>query len=183
MKKYLKNYNPQLVINLAAQPGVRYSYERPDLYIRSNLKGLINLLEIMYELKLNKFIYASSSSVYGDAKKFPTKEIHELNPINLYGETKVLNEKIVELYCKYLGVDHFGLRFFTAYGSLGRPDMMISKTINNIINDKKISLYNNGNHTRDYTHVSDIVKSIFILSKKLKNLKDMRYLIFLLIKR
>ena len=128
LKKFIKKSRPNLIIHLAAQPGVRYSYTRPDIYIRYNIYSFLNLLQTMSELKINKLIYASSSSVYGDAKNFPTKENDELNPLNLYGTTKVLNESFAKIYQNYFNINSFGLRFFTAYGSLGRPDMMISKS-------------------------------------------------------
>ncbi len=171
LKDTIKSFKPYLIINLAAQPGVRYSYIRPDIYLRYNLNGFINLLEVMSELKLTKLIYASSSSVYGDAINFPTNEKSELKPLNLYGETKVINEKIAQIYTKYCNINSFGLRFFTAYGSLGRPDMMISKSINKIKKREIINLYNNGKHTRDFTHVLDIIEIIFILSKKINSFK------------
>ena len=167
LKKFIKKSKPNYIIHLAAQPGVRYSYIRPDIYIRFNIYGFLNLLQVMSELKINKLIYASSSSVYGDAKNFPTKENDKLNPLNLYGATKVLNENLAKIYKKYFNINSFGLRFFTAYGSLGRPDMMISKSINNIRKKKLIDLYNNGKHSRDFTHVSDIVEIIYLLTKKI----------------
>ena len=125
----------------------------------------------MSELRINKLIYASSSSVYGDANEFPTNEKQKLSPLNLYGETKVINEEIASIYNRFFKIHSFGLRFFTAYGSLGRPDMMISKSIKRIKNKETIYLYNNGKHSRDFTHVSDIVETIFILSKKIKSHK------------
>ena len=167
LKKFIKKSRPNLIIHLAAQPGVRYSYTRPDIYIRYNIYSFLNLLQTMSELKINKLIYASSSSVYGDAKNFPTKENDELNPLNLYGTTKVLNESFAKIYQNYFNINSFGLRFFTAYGSLGRPDMMISKSIKNIRKKKLIYLYNKGKHSRDFTHVSDIVEIIYLLTKKI----------------
>ena len=171
LKDTIKKFKPHLIINLAAQPGVRYSYIRPEIYLRYNLNGFLNLLEVMSELRLNKLIYASSSSVYGDAKTFPTNESSELKPLNLYGETKVINEQIAQIYSKYYNINSFGLRFFTAYGSLGRPDMMISKSIRKIREKEIIYLHNHGNHTRDFTHVYDIAEIIFILSKKINVFK------------
>ncbi len=168
LKKAIKSFKPDIIINLAAQPGVRYSYIRPDIYLKYNIRGFLNLLETMKELKINKLIYASSSSVYGDAKEFPTKENQKLSPLNLYGETKVMNEEIASIYNRFFKIDSFGLRFFTAYGSLGRPDMMISKSIKKIKKKETINLFNKGNHSRDFTHVSDIVETMLALSKKIR---------------
>ena len=127
-KVFVKN-KPDLVIHLAAQAGVRYSFINPFKYIDSNVTGFTNILEIMREKKIKKLIYASSSSVYGNCKKFPFKEKFELSPLNFYGQTKLFNEKIVKIYEKNYNIKCVGLRFFTVYGPYGRPDMFIPKIL------------------------------------------------------
>lgn len=167
LRKTIRVSNADIIINLAAQPGVRFSFIKPEQYIDYNIKGFFNILRSMEELKLKKLIYASSSSIYGDALKFPTLENSKQKSINLYGLTKTINENLAELYSRMSKINSFGLRFFTAYGSLGRPDMFIDKILNSIKNKKKIYLYNRGKHTRDFTHVSNVVEIIFELIKKI----------------
>ena len=129
----------------------------------------------MKKYKLNNLIYASSSSIYGNVKKYPIKENFEFNPENFYGLTKVFNEKLVDVYLKNYQINSVGLRMFTVYGELGRPDMFIPKIINNLKTRKFIQLYNNGNHYRDFTYVGDVSKIIFKLSNAnfLKNKKNL----------
>ena len=134
----------------------------------------------MENLKINKLIFASSSSVYGDATKFPTNEKSELKPLNFYGSTKMFNEEMAKIFEKNSKINSFGLRFFTAYGSLGRPDMFIDKAIKAIKYNKTISLFNNGNHSRDFTHVYNVVDIIYKLTKKINNFKGYNFLIFVL---
>lgn len=155
-----KKFKPSIVINLAAQAGVRYSFENPQKYIDSNITGFTNILEIMRLLKLKNLIYASSSSVYGDSKKFPFTENLKLNPLNFYGQTKLLNEKIAAIYQKNFNIKTIGLRFFTIYGPMGRPDMFIPKIINSIKHNSQIELFNHGNHYRDFTYVKDAAEII-----------------------
>ena len=125
----------------------------------------------MKQFKLNNLIYASSSSVYGDCKIFPFKENINLNPLNFYGQTKLMNEKIANLYEKNFKIKTIGLRFFTVYGPYGRPDMFIPKILKKIKKNNTLDLYNNGNHFRDFTYVEDvsniILKIIFSLNKDL----------------
>ncbi|MBD1139684.1 NAD-dependent epimerase/dehydratase family protein [Pelagibacterales bacterium SAG-MED38] len=161
-----KLYKPYFVINLAAQAGVRYSFLNPQKYIDSNITGFTNILEAMKQYNSNKLIYASSSSVYGDCKKFPFKENYDLNPLNFYGQTKLFNEKITKIYKKHYKIDSVGLRLFTVYGPYGRPDMFIPKIIDKIKHGKSIELFNNGNHYRDFTYVKDVAKIISLLIKK-----------------
>ncbi len=171
--KIFKKEKPDLVINLAAQPGVRYSFENPQKYIDYNIKGFLNVLECMKKNNLRKLIFASSSSVYGNSKKFPTKENMPLKPENLYGLTKVFNEDIAKFYNQKFAISSIGLRFFTVYGKLGRPDMFIPKVIRNIKEGKTINLYNGGNHHRDFTYVDDISSVIdYIANKILKSKKN-----------
>ena len=171
LKRVLKEYHFDIVIHLAAQAGVRYSLINPKKYIHSNIKGFGNLFESINTKNLKKVIYASSSSVYGDTKKFPTKETQKTNPKNIYGYSKVINEQMSEYYFNLLKVPFVGLRFFTIYGDWGRPDMFILKTL--IGNDKKKIFYlnNNGNHLRDFTSIKDVIKICDKIIKKkfLKN--------------
>ena len=162
-----KKFKPKVVINLAAQAGVRYSFDKPQKYIDSNITGFTNILEIMKNLKLQNLIYASSSSVYGNSKKFPFKENQGLNPLNFYGQTKLLNEKIAQIYQKNFKINTIGLRFFTIYGPIGRPDMFIPKIISKLKKRKTIELYNKGNHFRDFTYVEDVAK---IINKIVRNI-------------
>jgi len=171
----LGKIKPDVIIHLAAQAGVRFSYKNPFKYIDYNITGFLNLLESMKKYKLNNLIYASSSSIYGNVKKYPIKENFEFNPENFYGLTKVFNEKLVDVYLKNYQINSVGLRMFTVYGELGRPDMFIPKIINNLKTRKFIQLYNNGNHYRDFTYVGDVSKIIFKLSNTnfLKNKKNL----------
>mgnify|MGYP001196304782 FL=1 len=169
--KIFKNYRPHVTINLAAQAGVRYSFKNPQKYIDSNITGFTNILEIMKFLNLKNLIYASSSSVYGDSKKFPFKENQNLNPLNFYGQTKLMNEKIANIYKKNFNINTIGLRFFTIYGPYGRPDMFIPKIFDRIKNGKSIDLFNNGNHFRDFTFVGDVSNIILKMIKKIDNKK------------
>ncbi len=130
--KIFKKFRPNVTINLAAQAGVRYSFKNPQKYINSNITGFTNILEIMKLLNLKNLIYASSSSVYGDSKIFPFRENQISNPLNFYGQTKLMNEKIANIYKKNFNMNTIGLRFFTIYGPFGRPDMFIPKIIDKI---------------------------------------------------
>ena len=165
-ERVFKKFNPDVIIHLAAQAGVRYSFVNPRKYIDSNIIGFTNIFEIMRKMSLKKIIYASSSSVYGDCKKFPFHENLELNPLNFYGQTKLMNENISKIYEKNFNIKAVGLRFFTVYGPLGRPDMFIPKIINKIKNNKNLELYNNGNHFRDFTYVEDVGKIILQIINK-----------------
>ena len=166
VEKVFKLFNPNIIIHLAAQAGVRHSFTNPNKYIDSNITGFTNILEIMKKMSLKKIIYASSSSVYGDCKKFPFHENLELNPLNFYGQTKLINENISKIYEKNFNIKAIGLRFFTVYGPYGRPDMFIPKIINKIKNNKTLELYNNGNHFRDFTYVEDVSKIILQIINK-----------------
>jgi len=162
-----KKYKPSLVINLAAQAGVRFSFSKPEKYIDTNIKGFLNILETMKKLNIKNLIYASSSSVYGNTKKFPTSENQPLKPENIYGLTKVFNENLAEFYYEKFSLNAIGLRFFTVYGNIGRPDMFIPKIINKISKNETIELYNNGDHHRDFTYVDDVANSIYKISQKM----------------
>lgn len=162
------------VIHLAAQAGVRYSIENPQSYITNNLVGFWNILDISRKNKVNHFIYASSSSIYGDSKQIPynTNQKTE-SPLSLYAATKKSNELIAHSYSKIYGLMTTGLRFFTVYGPWGRPDMAYFSFTKCIIEGKKINVFNNGNLKRDFTYVDDIVDGVMkILSRENKNLYE-----------
>ena len=168
IEEIFKNFKPNIVINLAAQAGVRYSEINPNAYIDSNILGFLNILKLSLNYKIDKLIYASSSSVYGDNSKAPFKENHLLNPISLYGKTKLSNELIAEEFSKLSLIQFIGLRFFTVYGPYGRPDMAYYKFSQKIHKEEKITLFNKGNMSRDMTYIDDIVNGI-VLSIDKKN--------------
>ena len=167
LDKIFAKYKIDLVINLAAQAGVRYSLEKPKDYIETNILGFFNLLELSRKYKLKKIIYASSSSVYGDKKFYPVKETEKIQPKNVYSLSKKNNEEIAEIYYKQYGISSIGLRFFTVYGEWGRPDMLMLKYMLSKFNNKKFSLNNKGNHYRDFTYIKDVTNIL----KKLINKK------------
>ena len=156
------------VINLAAQAGVRYSIENPDVYINSNIIGFYNILENVKKHKIDHLIYASSSSVYGN-NELPYKESNPTdNPISLYAATKKTNEILAQAYSNLYNIKCTGLRFFTVYGPFGRPDMAYFNFTKKIINKEKIELYNNGQSLRDFTYIDDIVEGIIKVLDKPK---------------
>jgi UDP-glucuronate 4-epimerase len=165
----LKKYKPKIIINLAAQAGVRYSILNPQAYIDSNVSGFLNILENAARLKIDKIIYASSSSVYGKNKKLPFSEIDKTDsPISMYAVTKKTNELMASCYSELYKMKLIGLRFFTAYGTFGRPDMSLFKFVDLISKNKKIDVYNYGNMRRDFTYVDDLVYAILKIVNKLK---------------
>ena len=166
IEKLFQKYKIKIVIHLAAQAGVRDSLKMPDSYFKSNFNGFVNIISCAERYKVNKFIFASSSSVYGDKKKFPLKENFKINPINIYSATKKINEDIAQDFSRISKMKIVGLRFFTVYGKFGRPDMFIFKFLNSLFNGKKFYLYNSGKHHRDYTHIDDVTNIIFGLIKK-----------------
>ena len=156
------------VYHFAAQAGVRYSLINPRSYINSNIIGFFNLIELVKKNRIKKFYYASSSSVYGESKNFPLKEIHETNPKNLYGLTKKNNEETAELFFEGSTTNAVGLRFFTVFGEWGRPDMLIYKYLKSVFDKKsKFYLNNYGNHVRDFTYIYDVTQILY----KLLNIK------------
>jgi UDP-glucuronate 4-epimerase len=167
-KKVFKGLNFEFVFHFAAQAGVRYSLINPQKYVNSNIVSFINLLENIKHIKIKKFVYASSSSVYGNSKKFPCTENQKLEPINIYSKSKEFNEKVASFYSKTYAINMIGLRFFTIFGEWGRPDMLLIKIFEAIRNKEKISINNYGNHYRDFTYIGD-VKKIFdkILNKRI----------------
>lgn len=167
LEKYFEKENAEYVINLAAQPGVRYSITNPEVSIRNNVIAFFNLLECCKNYSVKKLIYASSSSVYGNNSKTPSStEDNVDNPVSLYAATKKSNELMAFTYQHLYKFSTIGLRFFTVYGSYGRPDMAYYKFSENIMRGKPISVYNNGDMERDFTYIDDVIESIFRLIKK-----------------
>lgn len=159
--KVFEDYNPYVVVNLAAQAGVRYSIENPDAYIQSNIVGFFNILEACRHYPVEHLVYASSSSVYGGNKKVPFSTEDKVdNPVSLYAATKKSNELMAYSYSKLYGIKSTGLRFFTVYGPMGRPDMAAFLFANAIMQDKPIKVFNNGDMRRDFTYVDDIIEGV-----------------------
>lgn len=154
-------YKPQVVVNLAAQAGVRYSITNPSAYIESNLIGFYNILEACRNFEVEHLVYASSSSVYGSNKKVPYSTDDKVdNPVSLYAATKKSNELMAHAYSKLYNIPSTGLRFFTVYGPCGRPDMAYFGFTNKLIKGEKIEIFNYGNCKRDFTYVDDIVEGV-----------------------
>lgn len=154
-------YKFDVVVNLAAQAGVRYSITNPDAYIQSNLIGFYNILEACRNYPVKHLVYASSSSVYGSNKKVPYSTEDKVdNPVSLYAATKKSNELLAHAYAKLYNIPCTGLRFFTVYGPAGRPDMAYFSFTNKLINGEKIKIFNYGNCKRDFTYIDDIVDGI-----------------------
>ena len=159
--KLFAEYHFDIVVNLAAQAGVRYSIENPDAYIQSNMIGFYNILEACRHNPVEHLVYASSSSVYGGNKKVPfAVEDRVDNPVSLYAATKKSNELFAHCYSKLYNIPTTGLRFFTVYGPAGRPDMAYFGFTNKLLAGKTIQIYNYGNCRRDFTYVDDIVEGI-----------------------
>ena len=173
VEKIFKKFKIDQVVNLAAQAGVRYSIKNPKAYLESNLIGFFNILDCSNRYKVNHLIYASTSSVYGNNSKLPFKESrHADHPIQFYAATKKSNELMAHSYSSLYKLPTTGLRFFTVYGPWGRPDMALFIFTKNILEGKKIDLFNYGNHIRDFTYVDDIVEPILRLINKPINLKN-----------
>ncbi len=159
-------YHPDVVVNLAAQAGVRYSIDHPDVYIESNLVGFFNILEACRRNPVEHFVYASSSSVYGGNKKVPFSVDDKVdNPVSLYAATKKSNELLAHSYSKLYNIPSTGLRFFTVYGPAGRPDMFYFSATQNLVAGKTIRIFNYGNCKRDFTYVDDIVEGVLRVMK------------------
>ncbi len=161
VKNVFEEYKPSVVVNLAAQAGVRYSIDHPDVYIESNIIGFYNILEACRYNPVEHLVYASSSSVYGGNKKVPFSTDDKVdNPISLYAATKKSNELLAHCYSKLYNIPSTGLRFFTVYGPAGRPDMAYFGFTNKLIKGETIKIFNFGNCKRDFTYVDDIVEGI-----------------------
>jgi len=163
----IKNFQPDTVFHIAGQPGVLYSFKNPLSYKKNNINATKNLSLICKKYKIKKFIFASSSSVYGDQKKFPIKENFKKNPKNYYAKTKLKCEQIVKKIFNKSDTEYMIYRFFTVYGPVGRPDMFIHKFLNSIKKDKRIYLHNNGMNYRDFTYVDDLIKILTLTMKKI----------------
>ena len=167
INKVFSEYKPEIVVNLAAQAGVRYSITNPDAYIESNLIGFYNILEACRHNPVEHLVYASSSSVYGGNTKVPFSTDDKVdNPVSLYAATKKSNELLAHSYSKLYDIPSTGLRFFTVYGPAGRPDMAYFGFTNKLIKGETIKIFNYGNCKRDFTYVDDIVEGILRVMKK-----------------
>ncbi len=169
LKSIFSKYKFDVVVNLAAQAGIRYSLENPKEYVTSNINGFFNLIDLAKKYRVNKFVYASSSSVYGDSNKNFFKETDSTNkPLQIYAATKISNEMIAHSYAHLYNLRTIGLRFFTVYGPWGRPDMAIFKFTKNIFENKTIFLFNSGKNLRDFTYIDDVISCIrnICISKK-----------------
>lgn len=161
IEEVFSKYRPDVVINLAAQAGVRYSITNPDVYIESNILGFYNILEACRNYPVEHLVYASSSSVYGSNKKVPYSTDDKVdNPVSLYAATKKSNELFAHAYSKLYNIPSTGLRFFTVYGPAGRPDMAYFGFTNKLVNGETIKIFNFGNCKRDFTFVDDIVEGV-----------------------
>ena len=160
-------YKPTIVVNLAAQAGVRYSITNPEAYIQSNMIGFFNILEACRANPVEHLVYASSSSVYGSNKKVPYSTDDKVdNPVSLYAATKKSNELFAHAYSKLYKIPSTGLRFFTVYGPMGRPDMAYFKFTNKLVKGEPIQIYNMGDMYRDFTYVDDIITGIINVMQK-----------------
>lgn len=163
-----KEHNVKIIIHLAAQAGVRYSILNPNTYFKSNIEGFFNILEVSRALKIKHLITASTSSVYGNQEKFPIKENYNTDfPLSFYAATKKSNEVMAYSYSNIYKLPISCLRFFTVYGPYGRPDMSLFHFTQSILNNKAISIFNRGNHVRDFTYVEDVADIIIKIVKKL----------------
>ncbi len=168
LDKLFKKSKASIVINLAAQAGVRYSIKKPQEYIKNNIIGFQNILDLCVKYKIKHLVYASSSSIYGLNNKVPFNEVEGAShPISVYAATKRSNELLAHVYSNMYNLPTTGLRFFTVYGPWGRPDMSLFKFINLSLKGKKIDLYNHGKHTRDFTYIDDVIKIIYLSINKI----------------
>ena len=173
IKSLFKEFKPSIVVHLAAQAGVRYSIDKPRLYLKSNIDGTFNVIEASYNVNVEHLIMASSSSVYGANRNIPFKEIDKTeSQLSIYASTKKANESMAHSYSNLWKIPITMLRFFTVYGPWGRPDMALFKFTKGILNNKPIDIYNNGYMYRDFTYIDDIVDGIYLLLKKIPNKKQ-----------
>ena len=167
LDELFNRYHFDIVVNLAAQAGVRYSIDHPDAYIESNIIGFYNILEECRYHKPEHLVYASSSSVYGGNSKIPFSTDDKVdNPVSLYAATKKSDELLAHAYSKLYAIPSTGLRFFTVYGPAGRPDMAYFSFTNKLVNNEKIKIFNYGNCQRDFTYIDDIVEGIIRVMDK-----------------
>lgn len=181
VERVFEEYKPEIVVNLAAQAGVRYSITNPDAYLESNLIGFFNILEACRHNKVEHLVYASSSSVYGMNKKIPYSIEDKVDsPVSLYAATKKSNELMAHAYSKLYDIPSTGLRFFTVYGPAGRPDMAYFGFTNKLIKGEKIQIFNYGNCKRDFTYIDDIVTGVVNVMEKTpdRNENGVRYKVY-----
>lgn len=173
VENIFKEYRPSIVVNLAAQAGVRYSITNPDAYIESNIIGFYNILECCRNYPVEHLVYASSSSVYGGNTKVPFSTDDKVDtPVSLYAATKKSNELLAHSYSKLYNIPSTGLRFFTVYGPAGRPDMAYFGFTNKLLAGEKIKIFNYGNCKRDFTYIDDIVEGVYRVMKKAPEKKN-----------
>lgn len=173
INKIFEENKPEIVVNLAAQAGVRYSITNPDAYIESNLIGFYNILEACRHNPVKHLVYASSSSVYGSNRKVPYSTEDKVdNPVSLYAATKKSNELLAHSYSKLYNIPSTGLRFFTVYGPAGRPDMAYFGFTNKLLAGETIKIFNYGNCKRDFTYIDDIVEGVWRVMNKSPEKKD-----------
>ena len=178
LEKVIKKKKLSVICHLAAQAGVRYSITNPSIYLKYNIDGFLNILEYCRRYNTN-LVYASSSSVYGANKKVPFSVNDDVsNPVSLYAVTKRSNELMAESYFNLYKLNSIGLRFFTVYGPMGRPDMAIWKFTESIINNKAIEVFNRGNLSRDFTYIDDIIDGVQKAIKLSKNKKFSKHRIY-----
>jgi UDP-glucuronate 4-epimerase len=178
LEKIIKKKKLSVICHLAAQAGVRYSITNPSIYLKYNIDGFLNILEYCRRYNTN-LVYASSSSVYGANKKVPFSVNDDVsNPVSLYAVTKRSNELMAESYFNLYKLNSIGLRFFTVYGPMGRPDMAIWKFTESIINNKAIEVFNRGNLSRDFTYIDDIIDGVQKAIKLSKNKKFSKHRIY-----
>lgn len=181
VKNLFESFKPDIVVNLAAQAGVRYSIENPDVYIESNIIGFYNVLEACRHYPVKHLLYASSSSVYGANKKVPFSTEDKVdNPVSLYAATKKSNELMAHCYSKLYGIPATGLRFFTVYGPMGRPDMAYFSFTQKILSGNPIKIFNNGDMYRDFTYIDDIVRGIenMLCNPPIENEDGVKYKVY-----
>jgi len=172
LKKTIIKFKPEIIIHLAAQAGVRYSIEKPRVYLSSNIMGTYNIIELAHKVKVKHLMIASSSSVYGANKKIPYTENDSVkSQMSIYASTKLATESIAHSYSSIWKTPTTVLRFFTVYGPWGRPDMALFKFTKSILEGKKISIYNKGNLYRDFTYIDDIVNGVSSLIRKIPKYK------------
>ncbi len=177
LNKIYLNYEPNIVVHLAAQAGVRYSIENPMSYVESNLLGTFQILEIARKYKPDHLLIASTSTVYGSNKDYPFNENQKCDtPISFYAATKISNEAMAHSYSHLYNIPITIFRFFTIYGPWGRPDMALFKFTKNILSNKPIDIYNHGNMSRDFTYIDDLVKAIYLLISKEPQQVNNRYI-------
>ena len=174
LKKVIIKFKPEIIVHLAAQAGVRYSIDKPRVYLDSNITGTYNIIELAKKVNVKHLLIASSSSVYGANKKLPFKEIDKTETqLSIYAATKKSTESIAHSYSNIWNIPITMLRFFTVYGPWGRPDMALFKFTKGIISKKKIDVYNRGKMYRDFTYIDDIVQGVSALINKAPNIKQL----------